>query len=120
MRRLETMIGESAKHCVIGAVCTVILYVDSIVPIYYVIGGMGNAVLNKILKKIIKEPRPENSPKIGHGMPSSHAQSIYYFTTVLVSKISLSLYQFPPLSVAQGVMRVGGLFTVLSYSYYAW
>ena len=117
---IQQIIGKSAKHCVIAAVCLVIYLSDSCLPIFYVIGGILNAILSKILKKIIKEPRPKGAPKAGHGMPSSHAQSIFYFASVLVVSISRDLLNNSSLSnLAQG-LRILGMLLIISYSYYAW
>jgi dolichyldiphosphatase len=118
---IQHSIGSSAKHCVIAAVCVVILKIDSILPTYYVLGAMGNAVLSKVLKKIIREPRPANSPKKGHGMPSSHAQSIYYFAALLCYKIvALLLVGEPPVSGRGLVLGLAALVGIVFYSYYAW
>jgi dolichyldiphosphatase len=117
---IQRTIGASAKHCVIAAVCIVVLNIDSILPTYYVVAAMGNAVLSKVLKKIIREPRPANSPKKGHGMPSSHAQSIYYFAALLCYKIIALLVGEPPVSGRMFALGLVGLLGIVFYSYYAW
>jgi membrane-associated phospholipid phosphatase len=81
---------------------------------------MGNAVLSKILKKLIREPRPAGSPKKDHGMPSSHAQSIYYFATVLISKIVVSMGSETAGSITSFIAGCGGIGSIVMYSYYAW
>lgn len=70
---------------------------------YYICGGFFNAILNIVLKGIIKEPRPSEDPKLFNialkhsirfkfvngyphdifGMPSGHAQSAF-FSTVFI------------------------------------
>jgi dolichyldiphosphatase len=117
---IQRTIGASAKHCVIATVCLVVLKIDSILPTYYVVVAMGNAVLSKVLKKIIREPRPTSSPKKGHGMPSSHAQSIYYFAALLCFKIIVLLTGEPPISGRVFVLGLAGLLGIVFYSYYAW
>ena len=80
----HTLIGESAKFVVSGIAGTIIIsQPTSWKPIYYVFMGVINGLLSKILKSIIKMPRPPNSSEDGYGMPSSHTQSIVYFWSVL-------------------------------------
>lgn len=116
---VEGLIGKSAKHFVVGTVCLVVWLSDSILPTYYVAGGVANSILSKILKMIIRQPRPDCSPKSGHGMPSSHSQSILYFATVLwwkAAAIVLSSNSAPKHRTVAGLMSIA----VLVYSYYAW
>ena len=50
----------------------------------YVIFLMINQILNHALKSILREPRPNDQHKYDiYGMPSGHAQSIFYSTTFL-------------------------------------
>lgn len=120
MGGLEKVIGQSAKHCVIAAVSIVILLSNSLLPIYYVVAAMGNAVFSKVLKKLIREPRPPNSPKKGHGMPSSHAQSIYYFATLIITKDVAYITSDPAVPLLHFCVGLMGILVVLAYSYYAW
>lgn len=56
-------------------------------PIYlsgYLVFTAINQSINALLKSIIKEPRPEPNGKTDydqHGMPSGHAQHIFFFIT---------------------------------------
>jgi dolichyldiphosphatase len=117
---VEKTVGQSAKHTVIAAVCVVVLLSDSLVPVYYVVAAMVNAVFSKILKRVIREPRPLNSPKKGHGMPSSHSQSIYYFATVLCCKGVCYLVSSPAIPFTHFCAVLTGIVVILYYSYYAW
>jgi membrane-associated phospholipid phosphatase len=74
----------SVKFVVSSAVSAAILLYDSPILFYYVIVGVINGFISKILKAILKHPRPLSSPKPGYGMPSSHAQSMAYFTMSLL------------------------------------
>ena len=56
-------------------------------------GGIANALLSKILKNIVKQPRPATASLTEYGMPSSHTQSLFYFSTVIIA----SLIQTKPL-----------------------
>lgn len=121
---LQYYIGKTAKYFVVFVVCLFILLSESILPIYYVMGGVANSILSKILKLVIRQPRPKHSPKGGHGMPSSHSQSISYFATVLEWKIfTFVLDSWPTLGVSQQHHPIVALLlctVILMYSYYAW
>ena len=80
-------IGTSAKYAfVLGSVGVIIAF-DAWEPLYYLAGAIGNTVLSKISKKIIRQPRPPHSPKASFGMPSSHAQSMCYFLAVIPARL---------------------------------
>lgn len=46
--------------------------------LWAVIGCVLNMILSVVLKKILKQERPVSGVSSGHGMPSSHAQSIFF------------------------------------------
>jgi dolichyldiphosphatase len=50
---------------------------------FFVMGALGNAVVTKIAKKILKAPRPAQGDHedILTGMPSSHASSLFFLAT---------------------------------------
>ncbi|KAF4324060.1 hypothetical protein BBO99_00002336 [Phytophthora kernoviae] len=48
-------------------------------------GQMITVVLNKVLKKVINQPRPEGAPMSGSGMPSAHSQFIAFFAAYVVA-----------------------------------
>ena len=80
-------LGKSTKSVVTSAAITSILYSRTLKPFYYVAMGVVNAFLSKLLKQLIRQPRPtQNSNSVTeYGMPSSHAQSLFYFTTVIIA-----------------------------------
>lgn len=119
---LQNTIGMSAKYFVVAMVCLFIWASDSILPIYYTMAGVANSILSKILKTIIKQPRPKHSPKGGNGMPSSHAQSISYFATVLEWKIAVYITNSAMYAVTQTetISAYVAALSILGYSYYAW
>lgn len=80
---LANFIGLSAKVLVSTTAMLLVLISDSWVPLLYIFGGVVNAILSKVIKKILKQPRPAESKKGGYGMPSSHAQALFYFATVV-------------------------------------
>ena len=63
-------------------ILVLLLSTDSLEYIYYVGFGIFNAIFCKVLKEMIKQPRPFQSKKSGYGMPSSHTSSITYFLLV--------------------------------------
>lgn len=90
-------VGESAKVVVSGAAgITLLLQSQSWKPLYYIFGGVINAILSKVLKNIFKIPRPKDSGEDGYGMPSSHAQSLFYFFSIVATSLlqeNVSLYK---------------------------
>ena len=60
------------------------------------IGALLNAVNGKVLKLILGQNRPNTSTKSSYGMPSSHANSLFYF----VSFLSFAAYDKYGLRVA--------------------
>ncbi len=80
-------IGKSAKYAFVLGSVGVIIAVEAWEPLYYLVGAITNAVLSKLLKIIIRQPRPPLSPKASYGMPSSHAQSMCYFLAVIPTRL---------------------------------
>jgi hypothetical protein len=62
---LTSTVGKSAKYVVTAIATYFILFSDSWIPMYYVLGGVLNASMGKLLKSILKQPRPKGSPKKG-------------------------------------------------------
>ena len=52
-------------------------------PVYVVSGGVLNGLVSKAIKRVVRQPRPTGSPRQGSGMPSSHAQTLFFFSTTL-------------------------------------
>ena len=71
---LYKAIGESTRFAVSGAVAATLLVRRDAETLTWVAGAILAAVCNKILKRIIKEDRPEAGDD--GGMPSSHACSV--------------------------------------------
>ncbi|KAI8090240.1 phosphatidic acid phosphatase type 2/haloperoxidase [Gilbertella persicaria] len=67
-------------------ICTffTLLYLQSIHVVYFIICAILTTLIAKVLKKIIKQPRPQQTKKkTSYGMPSSHSAAISFFTTYL-------------------------------------
>jgi hypothetical protein len=78
-------IGASSKFVVSSLAAVVLFSTESWASMYYILAAVGNGVLSKVVKNALKMPRPAGSGKRGYGMPSSHAQSFFFFLTVLVT-----------------------------------
>ncbi|XP_071694942.1 lipid phosphate phosphatase epsilon 1, chloroplastic-like [Rutidosis leptorrhynchoides] len=76
-------------------------------------GAVSNFILCITLKRILKQERPSTQSSSGHGMPSSHAQSIF-FTLVFVI---LSVFEWMG---SNGVTSVLGVLIVALGSYFSW
>ena len=76
--RLET------KWVVSSALAAVLLYTggDPSVALL-VLGGLINALLGKLAKAILAQPRPDGATKTDNGMPSSHALLLFFFGSYL-------------------------------------
>lgn len=130
---IHDIIGITAKYVVSISSVVFIMTSNSIIPTYYILCGVINSIISKALKSIIRQSRPKESKKLGYGMPSSHAQSISFFTCVLCLKLLIHgvvphWIQQPslsspdpsllnPYSLAQSLTITIALIT---YSYYAW
>ncbi|XP_031640068.1 dolichyldiphosphatase 1-like [Contarinia nasturtii] len=73
---------------------TLILFRRDLHTIAFFIGTLVNEVSNIILKHWIREPRPINRVHIGteFGMPSSHSQFIWFFSTYVTLFIFIRLH----------------------------
>ncbi|KAI8900345.1 PAP2 superfamily-domain-containing protein [Globomyces pollinis-pini] len=64
---------------------TLIIFKRDIVTLYLFIGQLGNEIVNKCLKEWIQEKRPSDHLGDGsYGMPSSHSQFMWFFTTFCI------------------------------------
>lgn len=84
-------VGKTAKFFVSGIAGIVLMTQHQTwKPLYYIMMGVFNGFLSKVLKRVFKQDRPETSSEKGYGMPSSHAQSLFYFVSFLMSIASKS------------------------------
>ena len=60
-----------------------LLYRRDILMLRLLVGAIGSAVVCKILKRLINKARPASSSLSDPGMPSSHAQALFFFSTYL-------------------------------------
>jgi membrane-associated phospholipid phosphatase len=109
---LTQNIGKSAKYIVSLIAAFFIIFNESWIPMYYILCGVVNSTLSKILKHIFKQPRPIKSVKKGYGLPSSHAQSIFYFATI----VSISSFRY----FTNSILSIFISAFIWIYSYLAW
>jgi len=90
--------------------CTLILFRRDLRTATFFVGILVNEVINYILKKTIKEARPEliKGYKTDYGMPSSHSQFMFFFATHL-----LLLILYRRLSFTNQIW--GYIYAVLAY-----
>jgi len=78
---LQTLM--STRVLVSGAAFGVLLWRHDTASVLCVTGAVLNAIFGKVLKRLINEARPEGARETDPGMPSSHAQSLFFFATYL-------------------------------------
>jgi membrane-associated phospholipid phosphatase len=106
MNSILLFIGENGP-IILFFISLLLLLNKYILILYYIIGFIINLLLNIVIKNIIKEPRPTNKYQKNfekrikavssdtYGMPSGHAQSIFYsliFIHKSFNNIYLSLF----------------------------
>ena len=69
-------------------------------------GAVLNALLSKVLKRLLKSPRPSGAPLADPGMPSSHAQSLFYLGTYLTLAL-LTVPDYSSSSKATASLAIG-------------
>lgn len=84
MKIILDNVGVTAKYVVSGIAAGSLLLNQSPLPLYYTVCALLNSLFGKVMKRIIKDPRPAKSPKPGYGMPSSHTTAISYFSYVVL------------------------------------
>ncbi|CAO3668379.1 unnamed protein product [Rhizopus stolonifer] len=101
-RSLKTHFLQT-RYVTITGVLLAILYFRSFHLIYFTCGAIFTTIEAKILKHIIKQPRPDSNRlrnKTTYGMPSSHSQAISFFATYF-QQVALflspkSMFGIPP------------------------
>lgn len=81
-----------SKWLVSALFAGVILWRHDAEAMWAAMGSIVNAILSIVLKRIINQDRPLSGLKTDPGMPSSHAQSIFFIVTfAILSSNGLSL-----------------------------
>lgn len=87
-----------SKWLLSGLFGVIIIWRHDSEALWAAMGSVLNALLSTVLKRILNQERPIPSLKSDPGMPSSHAQSIFF----IVSFIILSGNYFLPFKPLQG------------------
>ncbi|KAK1439159.1 hypothetical protein QVD17_04974 [Tagetes erecta] len=110
---LHATVNHLSKWIVAVAFGGLILLRHDAVAFWAAMGSVLNMMLSVTLKQILKQERPVSRLSSGHGMPSSHAQAIFYaIVFVIVSVIEWQGFS--------GVTAVLSMFVVAIGSYFAW
>ena len=87
-QKLLYAIGGSTSIVVSGSFFVALAYYRDALMITFFIGSIGNAVLGKVLKRILNQERPSELDTVDmklkpsdKGMPSSHAMSLGFIGT---------------------------------------
>ncbi|KAI3502872.1 hypothetical protein L1887_31244 [Cichorium endivia] len=110
---LHTLLNRLSKWIVAVTFGGFILLRHDALALWAAMGSVINVILSITLKKILKQERPDSGISSGHGMPSSHAQSIFYASVILIS----SLIKWQGFSALTGVLSV---FILALGSYFSW
>lgn len=110
---LEPALNNMSKWIVIGFFYTVIILRHDSKALWLALGANLNGGLSILLKKMIKQDRPSSTLKSDFGMPSTHAQSIFYN----VFMANLSIMEF--LEMNGLVATIAGIILVIG-SYFSW
>tara|TARA_B110001452_G_scaffold239129_1_gene219994 strand:+ start:1421 stop:2152 length:732 start_codon:yes stop_codon:yes gene_type:complete len=98
---------DYTKWVVAGSAAAVVLYRHDLASVLCVSGAVGNALLSKVLKRLLNEARPTGARLADPGMPSSHSQSLFFFASYL--SCAANDAATPALSMgAVGLLPLGG------------
>lgn len=73
----------STRWIVSSAAAATLLVRRDTATMMCIVGAILNALLSKVMKRVINEARPEGARLTDPGMPSSHAQSLFFFAAYL-------------------------------------
>ena len=82
---LQGFIGGTARIMVASAVALTLLVRRDPATYLWVAGGILNAAISKVLKRLINESRPVGARTADPGMPSSHAMSLFFLSVFVAA-----------------------------------
>ncbi|GKA84725.1 phosphatidic acid phosphatase/chloroperoxidase [Tanacetum coccineum] len=85
---LHTTLNRLSKWIVSGTLCGIILLRHDSLALWAATGSVSNFILSITLKKILKQERPVSEVSSGHGMPSSHSQSIFFAVVFVILSVN--------------------------------
>lgn len=84
---LHTFFNRLSKWIVALTFSGFILLKHDAFTFWATMGSVINVMLSLTLKKTLKQERPVSGVSSGHGMPSSHAQSIFYAIIFVITSV---------------------------------
>lgn len=81
--------ADVTKWTTITLVSAVLLYQRDVWVVTYVLGSIVNSAIGKMMKQVIRQPRPDGSTKGDPGMPSSHATSLSFLSVAPLVSVAL-------------------------------
>nr|GMD56487.1 Lipid phosphate phosphatase epsilon 2, chloroplastic [Ipomoea batatas] len=81
---LEAVLNKLSKWLFAVVFGVILLWRHDAQTLWASIGSVLNSALSHILKRILNQKRPVSTSRSDPGMPSSHAQSIFYIVTFAV------------------------------------
>ncbi|KAL5557333.1 hypothetical protein UlMin_039569 [Ulmus minor] len=110
---IESSLNRLSKWLVSALFAGVILWRHDGEALWAAMGSVINAVLSVVLKQILNQERPDTTLKSDPGMPSSHAQSIFF--TITFSILSITEW----VGINEVTLAVSGFALALG-SYLSW
>jgi membrane-associated phospholipid phosphatase len=89
----------------------VLLYRRDALAVSAIVGALSNAVFGKILKRVLRQQRPDGAPLADPGMPSSHAMSLYFLSCYLCAAIAAWTPAWAPWQQAAAMLALLGFAT---------
>ncbi|CAM8992126.1 unnamed protein product [Rhodiola kirilowii] len=74
----EATFNRLSKWLVVGILCAIFIWRHDGEAMWLLTGSVLNTILINVLKRVLNQDRPVSSVKLDPGMPSSHAQSIFF------------------------------------------
>ncbi|EEF40817.1 conserved hypothetical protein [Ricinus communis] len=112
-RGFEPLLNRLSKWLVAALFGVVLLWRHDAEALWIAMGSVLNAILSVTLKRVFNQERPFATAKSDPGMPSSHAQCIFY--TVVFCSLSVTEW----LGVNEFTLLISGLNLALG-SYFSW
>lgn len=110
---LHTILNRLSRWVVAATFGGVLLLRHDALALWAAMGSVLNVILSITLKQILKQERPVPDVSSGHGMPSSHAQSIFFATVLVI----LSVVKWRGFNGVTGFLSV---LVVALGSYFSW
>ncbi|GAB2282761.1 hypothetical protein Dimus_017301 [Dionaea muscipula] len=118
---LEPALNRLSKWLISAVLGALILWRHDAEALWAVIGSIANVILSVTLKRVLNQQRPvsnlRSNSKSDPGMPSSHAQSIFFAVIFLIlSTVEVLGMNAPSLILSALIFVIGSYFTWLRVS----